>query len=69
MKKFVNLEANYTVELAIDIESYIAKLEKMFDSCQISVEDYIARRKKVSDLIDKNKELINNWKEDVSVGQ
>jgi hypothetical protein len=65
LKKFKKIESNNTVELAILIESYIEKLDKLFDRGEISPEDYVATRKKVNSFIDESKNMVQNWKEEL----
>ena len=66
MKKFNYVESNNTVELAILMEAYIQKLEKKFDRGEIEPEEYIFARKQTNELIDKTKNLIEQWKEKLS---
>jgi hypothetical protein len=65
LKKFKFVEANNTVELAIHVESLIQRLDKKFNKGEIRVEDYLDYRKQVNILIEKNKELIEQWKEKI----
>lgn len=62
MKRFKSIEANTTIELAIEVESYIKKLDSMFERAEVEVEEYLIRRNTIENLLEKNKELIKKWK-------
>lgn len=67
MARFINEEANFSVELSIEIEVYIKKLNKALEQNKISTEKYIQNRKRVDELIKKNKDLIVNWRKEIQL--
>lgn len=66
MKKFRTNEANLSIELSIEIESYVNHLTKKFDKTEVTAEEYLLKRKKVDELIEKSKEIIKKWKEELN---
>ena len=65
MKRFKQTEANKTIDLAIHVESFVSILNKKLDKCEITIEEFFARKKSMDALIEKNIELVNKWTKEI----
>lgn len=62
MKKFKTQEANFSLQISIELEHLISKLTKKFEKGDIDAETFLLYKKKAIELVDTNKELIRNWR-------
>jgi hypothetical protein len=66
-KKFKSEEANLAVELNIEIEAYINKLTRAFESGKIEPELYIKKRNTIVELIKRSKELVISFRKEITI--